>query len=428
MKVLGVFGGIGSMMIGAKKQGYQVIGNIEDRKYFFTGTFEYNFPGAFFVHSIDELTEEQRAECMNVDLIMGHPKCGSFSNMRQHTSSLDEARKELAGNFGRFIDIVSAFQPKFFAIDNLPRSLTEFNCDNWKERLPEYDIFFEYISNGNYGNAQKRKRLFVIGAKKELGFYFIPGEFEHHETLIERIKDIPADAPNHQQWKLNERAESWSRHEFDPTCTAYKTPADYITYQELIDNILKKQKIGDCIRCFSKKGHMTTRIGKCVVDVNKPARTITGGNAGRHYHFRSDTYMPLTIRERARIQGCPDDFVFLPNRENEIAPWHNKLIHQTGKFMPVEFTSFLTQQIKDFLEGKRDDSSYTDQRMVAPEKNIDENKYNYCIKYGYTNQEKVCAHCGSKAYCEAMKHNIRVEDWNTRQQSIEFDETDDEQE
>ena len=50
MKVLGVFGGIGSMMIGAKKQGYQVIGNIEDRKYFFTGTFEYNFPGAFFVH------------------------------------------------------------------------------------------------------------------------------------------------------------------------------------------------------------------------------------------------------------------------------------------------------------------------------------------------------------------------------------------
>ena len=48
MKVLGVFGGIGSMMIGAKKQGYQVIGNIEDRKYFFTGTFEYNFPGAFF--------------------------------------------------------------------------------------------------------------------------------------------------------------------------------------------------------------------------------------------------------------------------------------------------------------------------------------------------------------------------------------------
>ena len=43
MKVLGVFGGIGSMMIGAKQQGYEVIGNIEERPMFFTGTFEANF-------------------------------------------------------------------------------------------------------------------------------------------------------------------------------------------------------------------------------------------------------------------------------------------------------------------------------------------------------------------------------------------------
>lgn len=410
------------MMIGAKRQGWQIIGNIEDRKYFFTGTFEYNFPGAFMVHSVDELTEEQRNECNGVDLILGHPKCGSFSNMRQHNATLADARKELAGNFGRFIDAVAEFQPKFFAIDNLPKSLTEFNCDNWKEKLPDYDIFFEYISNGNYGNAQKRKRLFVIGAKKELGFYFIPGEFDHYETLIERIKDIPADTPNHQQWKLTDRAESWHKHEYDPTITAYKTPADYITYQEFIDNILKKQKIGDSIHCLSKKGYMTTRIGKGVVDVNRPARTITGGNAGRHYHFRNDTYMPFTIRERARIQGCPDDFVFIPNRENEIAPWHNNLIHQTGKFMPVEFTSFLTQQFKDFLEGTRDDSKYTNERKIGQEQCIDENKYNYCLHYGYSNQEKVCEHCGSKAYCEAMKRGDAIKNFEARQTALDFDE------
>ena len=55
MKVLGVFGGIGSMMIGAKQQGYEVIGNIEERPMFFTGTFEANFPGAFMVNSIEDL-------------------------------------------------------------------------------------------------------------------------------------------------------------------------------------------------------------------------------------------------------------------------------------------------------------------------------------------------------------------------------------
>ena len=116
--------------------------------------------------------------------------------------------------------------------------------------------------------------------------------------------------------------------------------------------------------------------------------------------FRSDTFMPFTIRERAKIGGCPDDFIFLPNKENEIKPWHNDLIHQTGKFMPVEFTTFLTQQIKDFLEGKRDETKYTNKRLVKSKEEIDENKYQYCKNIGYSNQQKVCEFCGSKEYCK----------------------------
>ena len=75
MKVLGVYGGVGSMMIGAKQQGWEVIGNIEERPYYFTGTFEANFPGAWMVNSFDALTEEQRAQAMECDMIIGHPDC-----------------------------------------------------------------------------------------------------------------------------------------------------------------------------------------------------------------------------------------------------------------------------------------------------------------------------------------------------------------
>ena len=142
MKVLGVFGGIGSMMIGAKQQGYEVIGNIEERPMFFTGTFEANFPGAFMVKSVEDLNEEQIEMCKGVDLILGHPKCGSFSTLRHHNSTLEDARKELAGNFSKFINTINLFQPKFFAIDNLPKSLTEFTYKDWSEKLQEYDIHF----------------------------------------------------------------------------------------------------------------------------------------------------------------------------------------------------------------------------------------------------------------------------------------------
>lgn len=422
MKVLGVFGGIGSMMIGAKKQGYDVIGNIENRKPFFTGTYEYNFPGTFFVKSVDELTPEQRESCKNVDLIIGHPKCGSFSSMRLPTKNVESDKKQSAKNFGLFVQTVKEFTPKFFAIDNLPKSLTEFTYENWKEYLPDYDIFFEYISNGNYGNPQKRKRLFVIGARKDLGFYFIPGEFEHYETVIQRIGDIPKDAPNHQQWKLTDKVEGWWRYNVDPSFKDYGAESNRLTYEEFIELILKKQKVGQSIRVLSKKGYETKRIGKCVVDVNKPAHAVTGGSVGHHYNFRNDTFMPFTIRERARIQGCPDDFVFIPNKENELNVWHNNLVQQTGKFMPVEFTTFLTQQIKDFLEGNRDDSTYTDKRMVKPNIFIDENKYKYCQKFGYTNQEKVCFHCGSKEYCNAMKAGLCVQKLDIEPEEFETEE------
>lgn len=412
MNVLGVFGGIGSMMIGAKRQGWNIIGNIEDRSMFFTGTFEANYPGAFMVKSKEELTEEQHQKCMGVDLILGHPKCGSFSTMRHQNETLANAREELAGNFSKFIDCVVEFQPKFFAIDNLPKSLTQFTYKDWAEKLPDYDIHFEYISNRNYGNVQLRKRLFVIGSRKELGFYFIPSEFENNETLIERLNKISADAPNNQQWKKTDIVEGWYRHEIDKDFVEFRTPEDKITYEEFED-YLKTQRLGKCLQCYNKNRLLTTRIGKCLIDVNGSAKTVTGGNVGQHYMFRSDTYMPFTIRERAKIGGCPDDFIFIPNKEPEIKSWHNDLIHQTGKFMPVEFTTFLTKQIKDFLENNRDESTYTKQRIVKSKEEVDENKFMYCREIGYANQEKVCEFCGSKQYCKLRK-------WNEKQQEINF--------
>lgn len=406
MNVLGVFGGIGSMMIGAKRQGWNIIGNIEDRPMFFTGTFEANFPGAFMVHTKDELSEQQLEQCKGVDLILGHPKCGSFSSMRHQNRTLQDARKELAGNFSKFIDCIIEFQPKFFAIDNLPKSLTEFTYKDWALKLLDYDIHFEYICNRGYGNPQLRRRLFVIGSRKELGFYFIPSEKQNNETLIERLNKISPDAPNNQQWKKTDIVEGWYRHQLNPSFTAHRTPEDKITYEEF-EQYLKTQRVGKSLQSYNKKGLLTTRIGKFVIDINGTAKTVTGGNTGQHYMFRSDTYMPFTIRERAAIGGCPDDFIFIPNREPEIKSWHNNLIHQTGKFMPVEFTSFLTQQIMDFLKNTRDESSYTKQRIEKPKQEIDENKFMYCREYGYSNQAKVCEFCGSSNYCKLRKFNER---------------------
>ena len=61
-------------------------------------------------------------------------------------------------------------------MDNLARSLEVVDWEYYNENLPDYDIHIEWVSNHGYGNIQKhRKRMFIIGSRKELGFYFIPG-------------------------------------------------------------------------------------------------------------------------------------------------------------------------------------------------------------------------------------------------------------
>lgn len=53
------------MLIGARDAGFEVVGNIEWRKYYHArdeqgrNTFTENFPGAFLVNKIDDLTPEQ---------------------------------------------------------------------------------------------------------------------------------------------------------------------------------------------------------------------------------------------------------------------------------------------------------------------------------------------------------------------------------
>lgn len=402
MDVLNIYGDIGSMVIGAKEQGWNVIGNIEDRPYFYTGTFEKNFPGAFMVKSVNELTSEQYEMCKNVDLIIGHPSCSSFSRFRKNSETKEIDKKKLSNNIRYFVHLVKEFQPKFFAFDNLPVSLEYVNYEFYHDMLPDYDIYFEWINNYGYGNVQKnRKRLFVIGAKKELKYVFIPGEFEHNETVIDRLNKIKTEKNNY-PWKDEDFVLGWRKHEIDEKYFGLKGKEDNITFAEFRE-YLKKQPLG-VLQCYNLKRKITKRIGKCLVDVNEPSKTITGGgNNGFHYFFRNDTYKPFTIRERAKIQGCPDSFEFVPDIKPQNCKSYSNLVLQTGRFMPVEFCTYLTQQFKDVLTGNYKPENYTKKRVVNQNDIIVENKIDYCTKYGYSDQQNACLFCGAKKECDKIK-------------------------
>jgi len=388
MKAVGFTCGIGSMLVGAKQAGFDIIGNIEWRKYYHyrdsegRNTFEENFPGAFLKKSIKDLTTAEYDALMGVDLAMGHPECGNYSVLSgtaQFNRSFEEMNRD-PGDIPIFVEMVKTFKPRFFVQDNLPKSLMGYTMNEWADALPEYDLFPEWISNWGYGNIQKfRKRFFMIGALKSEGFIFNPKENDHSMTLRKLLKDLPEEnhdphtlegntAKGRGNFGIMDRHLNWN--EYKEWMLTHK---DGATIDYLAKDGTWKKHVGH--RKGFKDGYVPVITGGCPI-----ANPFTG--------------LPFSLRERCRIQGLPDNFELYGTKLNEDGTWdHYKnmaLIKQTGKCMPVEFCRYVSEEIRDHMEGI---GRQPGRRILNPNPLITEAKQIYCKNYRYSRQETTCLHC-----------------------------------
>lgn len=336
------------MLIGAKQIGMEILGGIEWRKYYHTETFPKNFNAPLF-NDRNNMTGGDREGFKNATIAYGHPDCGNFSNLRvKKTAKLTDA-----ADIPLFVEMVKEFRPKFFSMDNLPKAIIAYPVRRWVEELGrDYDLFPEWVSNYHYGNTQiNRRRFFMIGARKEFEYVFTPGEFQHDLRLDDVIYDLPkwADLPeiNHVHWKDSDIMYGWGSHNFDNT---KDKGTKHITLGEL------KEAIRDYppkknFAYYNRFGESKLRPGYSKIVLDNYSPVMSGGGSAPDNHYRADTLNPLTARERARIQGCPDSFIFYPLNYIEDKKTYMMVYKQIGKFMPIEFNKFFAEQVKAHLEG-----------------------------------------------------------------------------
>lgn len=266
----------------------------------------------------------------DIYLFSGCPPCQNFS--RQNPNNIKKTLAERKKLLFEFLRIIEELEPPFILMENVPGIKTDTNKDILDEFLgrlrKKYVVVDDILNSADYGVPQIRKR-FVLHAVRidihkelaEVGFEFGLPTATHSskdgdgllpwKTVREAIDDLPAigagetfEDPegyihNHKCANLDEinirriraiRANGGSR-------------------VGLPDDLVLKchKKVGKDGKIYD--GHKDV-YG--IMDADRPSPTMTGGclsySKGRYGHYAQDR--AISVREAARLQTFPDDFIF----------------------------------------------------------------------------------------------------------------------
>lgn len=319
-----------------------------------------------------------------VDLIIGGPPCQAYSTSGrardEHGMKLDP-RNYL---FENYVKVLNHFQPKIFVFENVTGLLTAtidgkrivdkvFDAlgQNYNvTRSPKLIVF----NTANYGVPQIRKRVIIIGTRRDLNLdveeiykslkitHFDPEMPEAKRkgllpfvTVRDAIGDLPAVIAGARTMELpytpvmDSDIKNWLCYEGESSINAHITrwqnPVDTVRYQEMARNgwtfaELRQHRPDlnhDHARVFSNS--YTVQFW------DMPARTIIAHlcKDGNQFIHPDDTQgRSISVREAARLQSFPDDFEFAGAMSSQFK--------QIGNAVPPLFANIIAERLKTVLK------------------------------------------------------------------------------
>ena len=208
MKVASLFSGVGGLDLGFIQAGFETIYANDISKDVWE-TYELNLGIKVDKRSLFEVSSK---EIPKVDGIIGGPPCQSWS-LAGEMRGVDDERGRL---FYEYVRVIEDLNPKFFVAENVPgiSSIThrrEFkNITNKLEGIG-YKVRTNVYDSRNYGVPQERRRVIIVGYRKDLGLTFVKPEPTHSKevgsnltgegkprwlTLKDTISNLPEAVPS----------------------------------------------------------------------------------------------------------------------------------------------------------------------------------------------------------------------------------------
>lgn len=381
MKSVELFAGVGGLGMGISRAGFEPVAVVEWNRHC-CATLRANQAGQLLPVAHWPLVEGDVRDFDfgqlrgGVDLVSGGPPCQPFSLAGKHRGHLD-ARDM----FPQAIRAVRELRPKAFIFENV-KGLTRASfmpyleyirlCLAHPEIVPKPDeewpahrarleqhhssgrregLHYRILSRGllnaaNYGVPQRRERIFLVGFRSDLGVEWSFPEPTHDQ-----------DALLWSQWR---DGEYWDRHQVArrhrPDGGKGKARALALTEAP---PLLPWRTVRDAIadlpdpeaRPAAALGYPNHRFqpgarsykGHTGSPLDEPAKTLKAGDhgvpGGENMLARPDgSVRYFSVRESARLQTFPDDFLFPGS-------WTESM-RQLGNAVPVTLAAMVAQSVK----------------------------------------------------------------------------------
>ena len=257
-----------------------------------------------------DITSVPVSEIPECDVLTAGFPCQPFSNAGSRRGVYDE-RGEL---YLECLRIIEAKKPKVVLFENV-KGLLSSKHQNGKRLIEvikedlenlRYIVNYEVVNASDYGVPQNRERMILVAFCNNLGkkFEFPPKIKDKSNLTLRHVLNVPPELPNQNYWAFSPQAQRMI--EKIPAGGSWKS----IPYEELPPRFQR-------IRDDMKRYHAPNFYRRFSMDEINGTITASAQpeNCGITHPIENRRY---TIREIARIQTFPDDFLFIDNSQKDI--------------------------------------------------------------------------------------------------------------
>ncbi|WP_245862494.1 DNA cytosine methyltransferase [Sanguibacter antarcticus] len=299
-------------------------------------------------------------EVPSVDLVVGGPPCQGFSTLGKR--DVDDARNLMWHEYAK---TVNKAEPKYFVLENVPAFLKSPQYEVFLSELEPGGLLEDYsfearvLNSADYGAAQARKRVVVMGHHKDV---IAPGfpEMTHaeHRTVGDALSGVPAEvtatglAGEVVTFAGRELRGPYSSRELHVGRNYEQISRDrfpHIKYGGNRFNLPDHLKSPCWLKHTSGSGDVMGRLRW-----EKPSVTIRTEffkpEKGRYLH--PEEHRVITHYEAALIQGFPSDYQWLGS-------WAD-IARQIGNAVPIALGAAIGRRLKNALDSTNEAPSEAD--------------------------------------------------------------------